>query len=338
MKKNLFALPVILLVAAGCNSSTTSRQTNQTQVTPITQQTANQAQTDNSNLDITTTELANFFNAKFKCPASKPCFNSQFQSTNVMGVYDNPFFKVVDFTGDNHTDALVAIYYSGSGAFRDFFALTKDSTITKNNSGEIQTVYQKPGVGFSKSSPAWSDSNNNYLLVCPDADRNGQPDCEVTISWNANKQTFIEKEQAVVSNIFTYKAKQGDKVGGMVLEQIQGNVDSKSPADADHIYAVFTGTITLRGKLAAPTENPEDAGMGPQYSLNDLIQDSLKKLPYLQSDTRTVWFGVKNQDIMKNFPVKNGDLVDMTINKYEYVFFPAGVWNQANVVDVKKVQ
>ena len=141
-----------------------------------------------------------------------------------------------------------------------------------------------------------------------------------------------------VSNIFTYKSKPGDKVGGMVLSKINHPTNQAEPASSDSVYAEFTGTISVIGRLSAPTGNPEDAGMGPEYSLNNLTQDSLKKLPYLQSDTRTVWFGVKNPDVMKNSLVKNGDLVELTINKYEYVFFPAGVWNQADVVSVKKVQ
>lgn len=143
--------------------------------------------------------------------------------------------------------------------------------------------------------------------------------------------------QTIVSNIFTYKSKPGDRVGGMVLSKINHPTSQTEPASPDYVYAEFTGTITVTGRLSAPTGNPEDGGMGPEYSLNNLTQDSLKRLPYLQSDTRTVWFGVKNPDVMKNSPVKNGDLVEITINKYEYVFFPAGVWNQADVVSVKKI-
>ncbi len=142
----------------------------------------------------------------------------------------------------------------------------------------------------------------------------------------------------IVSNIFTYKSKPGDKVGGMVLSKINHPTSQTEPAGPDYVYAEFTGTITVTGRLSAPTGNPEDGGMGPEYSLNNLTQDSLKRLPYLQSDTRTVWFGIKNPDVMKNSPAKNGDLVELTINKYEYVFFPAGVWNQADAVAVKKIQ
>ncbi len=342
----LILVPIILLVIAasvaiGYYLAKPKQQDNtQNQLTNSNNQQV-------KNYDITATELANFFNNKFDC--SKQCFNTDFKSLNVLGVYDNPLYQITDFTGDGYKDALVTIYYSGSGAMRDFYAITKDPAITGISAGEIKIVYEKDGVGFSKSASDWSNSNGGYNLTCPDSDRNGQPDCTVVINWNINSKTFNEQQQAntnkttdnstsLVSNIFTYKAKPGDKVGAMTLVKINHPTNSNYPAEADYVYAEFTGTVTLRGRLSAPTGNSEDAGMGPEYSLNNLTQDSLKKLPYLQSDTGTVWFGVKNQDIMKNFAVQNGDLVDMTINIYEYICFPASVWNLADVVNVKKVQ
>ena len=122
-----------------------------------------------------------------------------------------------------------------------------------------------------------------------------------------------------------------------MLDKISSN-NANTSAMADNVHAEFTGTITLTGRLSAPTGNPADAGMGPQYSLNDITVDSLKLLPYLQSDTRSVWFGVRNPEVMKNFQVKNGDKVEMTISRYYYTFWPADAWNEADVVSVKKVQ
>lgn len=142
--------------------------------------------------------------------------------------------------------------------------------------------------------------------------------------------------QTIGSNIFTYKSKPGDKVGDMILSKINHPTIQTEPANPDYVYAEFTGTITITGRLSAPTGNPEDGGIGPEYLLSNLTQDSLERLPYLQNDTKD-WFGVKNPDVMKNSPVKNGDMVEITINKYEYRFFPAAVWNEATVVAVKKI-
>lgn len=141
------------------------------------------------------------------------------------------------------------------------------------------------------------------------------------------------QSQTIVSNNFDSTAKPGDKVGAMVV--VSASFDQTKCCN---LTAQFSGTVALIGRLSAPTDNPTDAGMGPQYSLNDLNSDSLKKLPYLDSDTRSVWFGVRNPEVMKNFQVKNGDTVEITINKYYYNFSPTDAWNEADVVSVKKIQ
>jgi hypothetical protein len=162
------------------------------------------------------------------------------------------------------------------------------------------------------------------------------PTPQQQVSQNPTPTPTPSQTPVAVSNIFTYKAKPGDKVGGMVVAMVNSN--DKNPVSADDIHAEFTGNITLTGRLSAPTGNPADAGMGPQYTLNDITKDSLKLLPYLQTDTRSSWFGVRNPDVMKNFQVKNGDMVEMTISRYYYTFWPADAWNEADVVSVKKVQ
>ncbi|MBP9760015.1 MAG: hypothetical protein KBD24_01460 [Candidatus Pacebacteria bacterium] len=143
---------------------------------------------------------------------------------------------------------------------------------------------------------------------------------------------------STASNIFTYDSEPGGRVGEMVLVKLERIPNELRPEGPGYVKAEFTGVITVTGRLSAPTGNPYDGGMGPEYSVATLNQDSLSRLPYFESDTRSVWFGVNNPEIMKESTVKNGDLVEVTIKKYQYVFYPAGVWNSAELIAIKKVQ
>jgi hypothetical protein len=250
----------------------------------------------------------------------------------------------------------IDLQYSNTQDFLEKYSKWQNGNITKING--IDAVFV-PGKAY--------ESCGKYVLYNKDENGKGiyersiryeitDPNCFDVIADNrimqvhnsfkllqiiAPQQGYIQHSadntQSVASNLFTYLSKPGDKIGGMVLSKISHPSNPAKQATPDYVYAEFTGVISVIGKLSAPTGNPEDEGMGPEYSLNYLTQDSLKKLPYLQSDTREVWFGVKNADVMKKFSVKSGDLVEMTIDKYEYVFFPAGGWNQADVVAVKKI-
>ncbi|MFA7302748.1 MAG: hypothetical protein WC030_03305 [Candidatus Paceibacterota bacterium] len=141
-----------------------------------------------------------------------------------------------------------------------------------------------------------------------------------------------------ISNIFTYQSKPGDKVGEMVLATINPVRYSLSDPNPSWVKATFTGTTTLIGRLSAPTGDPRDVGMGPDYSLNDLTPASLAKLPYFHDSERTVWFGFKNESVIKAASVKNGDMVRVVINEYDYSTKPAEVWNVATLVSIEKVQ
>lgn len=146
------------------------------------------------------------------------------------------------------------------------------------------------------------------------------------------------KPLSVGSNIFTYQSKPGDKVGEMVLATINPVRYSLSDPNPSWVKATFTGTTTLIGRLSAPTGDPRDVGMGPDYSLNDLTPASLAKLPYFHDSERTVWFGFKNESVIKAASVKNGDMVRVVINEYDYSTKPAEVWNVATLVSIEKVQ
>ncbi len=173
------------------------------------------------------------------------------------------------------------------------------------------------------------------ILLLAAACNSGKPSAE------QNQQTtppppVQNSEQVVVSNIFESTSQPGQRYGGMVLEKISHPTNNNVGPDEDHVRAEFSGNVTLTGTLSAPTGKPEDAGMGPEYSVSNLASESLKKLPYLRTDTRDVWFGITNPDVVKNAGLKNGDKVELTISKYDYIFAPAGVWNQAEIISIKK--
>lgn len=142
--------------------------------------------------------------------------------------------------------------------------------------------------------------------------------------------------EQITSNVFTYSdVKVGQQYGAMTVEKVSSN--NGNPISADNIHVEFTGTVTLIGILSAPTDNPEDGGMGPDYSLHALTVDSLKKMPILENDPRLVWFGIRNPEIIEWTNIKKGDRVELTISKYNYIFFPAGIWNEADAISVKKI-
>jgi hypothetical protein len=144
----------------------------------------------------------------------------------------------------------------------------------------------------------------------------------------------VEKAENLVltpSNVFEYSSlKEGEKYGDMVAEKVL-------VANQDRIEAEFSGLTVLVGTLTVPTSNPEDKGMGPDYSISQLTDNSVTKLPIANTDDRTVWFGINAPDMVNEAGLKNGDLVEVTIDKYYYILLGAGVWNNARVVSIKKL-
>jgi len=180
----LIGVVIVILVIGGYFTLKGKQQTHLQQNTKIS-------------ANVTIADLVSFFNSKFDCsPPNDPnidkdCFNNSFKSKSASSTaYDNPLYQMVDFTGDGFKDALVTIYYSGSGAMRDFYALTKDPAISGSSNGNIKIAYEKGGVGFLRSASDWSNSNGSYNLNCSDSDRNGQPDCTIVINWDTNNKTF----------------------------------------------------------------------------------------------------------------------------------------------------
>jgi hypothetical protein len=146
----------------------------------------------------------------------------------------------------------------------------------------------------------------------------------------------IDKEEdlkLVSPNVFEYSSLiAGSKYGGMIAEKIVSSNEYK-------IEVEFSGNVVLAGTLTAPTGNPEDGGMGPNYSISQLTDSSIAKLPRADGDDRTVWFGIDNySSIVNEAGLKNRDLVEVTINKYNYIFMAADVWNTARVVSIRKIE
>jgi len=115
---------------------------------------------NNTGRDLTVQDLVAYFNNKLSCdggkvqPGPQPCFDSNFHAVDPAGgIYDNPIYQLVDFTGDGKLDALVTIYYSGSGSQRDFYALAVDPALTGDSKMNLVTYIQGAGVSRSAAPP-----------------------------------------------------------------------------------------------------------------------------------------------------------------------------------------
>jgi hypothetical protein len=142
-----------------------------------------------------------------------------------------------------------------------------------------------------------------------------------TISSNSNNS----------ANTFEYSTiKTGQNLNGFKVVKVMSNLNQ--PISAQNILVEFTSNVTLSGTLT------ENEGMGSQFTINNLTQESQNRLPRLINDDRTVWFGISNPTVVKNSGMKNGERVKVTLKKYLYIFYPAGVWNEAELSKIEKIQ
>ncbi len=173
IKKYLFIPFSILLLATACTKQPVQKSEEQKN-------------------DILVSDLVNYFNAKLDdCSYEKPtpCFD-QALKTKDENVYFSPEYQLVDFTGDGSQDALVTIQLSGTGAYREFFALTKDSQVQGEKSQGLILSYFNQVAGYPKL------ENGVYTLVCPSKPETkfttGEPSCVYKIQWYVGQKKFIE--------------------------------------------------------------------------------------------------------------------------------------------------
>ena len=152
--------------------------------------------------DISVQDLVAYFNSKFSCEApkintGKTCFDNNFKAIDpIGGEYDNPVYELVDFTGDGKLDAIITIYYSGTGGMHDFHALSTDSNVTGGKSG-ITEVYFEAGLGSLRgsSNPSFKNGSITFYYQAPNthAGVNDNPILTETLVWDAGAKTFIKK-------------------------------------------------------------------------------------------------------------------------------------------------
>lgn len=202
MKKAVGVLVAILFLAAGCGS----RQAAVVQT--------EKPDTEAPVVGVRTSEVAAFLNAKLDCSSAKvsiptrECFSADLQPLPTQSVYSKPEYLLEDFTGDGAKDALVTVYYDGTGAYRDFYALTRDPAVKGNPVGPVTVVYENEGVGFSKSTPQ-KNAAGDYVVFCADLDKDGEPDCQLSLHWGGNfeQKYFLEQPVPSKSGVGTHKSR-----------------------------------------------------------------------------------------------------------------------------------
>lgn len=202
MKKVVGILAVTLLLAAGC----ASRRAPVVQI----EKPKNKAQT----VGVGTPEVAAFLNAKLDCSSAKAtlstkeCFSADLQPLPTQSVYTKPEYMLEDFTGDGAKDALLTVYYDGSGVYRDFYAITRDPSVKGDEIGPVTVAYASEGVGFSKSAPQ-KNAAGDYVVFCADVDKDGEPDCQLSLHWGGSfeQKYFLEKPVPSKSGTQVYKSR-----------------------------------------------------------------------------------------------------------------------------------
>lgn len=245
MKKVGGILLAVLLLAAGCRGGQA----------PV-QQTEKPSESVEK-VDVGSAEVLAFLNAKLDCAsvkgnAPKECFSTDLLPVVPGGIYEKPKYLLEDFTGDGAKDALVTVYYDGTGAFRDFYALTRDPKVKGDVVGPVTVAYENQGVGFSKTDPQ-KNAAGDYVVFCPDADDSGDPDCQMSMHWGGNfeQKYFLEQPVPSKSGIATYKSQRYPYQFTYTAKN--GYVIHRTSSDADH-------TPTLESvEMYNPTSNPIDA-------------------------------------------------------------------------------
>ena len=122
-------------------------------------------------------------------------------------------------------------------------------------------------------------------------------------------------------NLFTFSSIEiGSTYGAMTTDKVSSadsfHKEVQAPPNEHSLAAQFSGEAILVGTLSAPTGDPRDGGIGPEYSVSELTIDSIQKLPRSETDTRMVWFGIDNPEMVTEAGLKNGDRVEIVIDKY----------------------
>jgi len=331
MKKFLLIVSIVLLLAAACNQQPVVQQNTQTPVQPAQNQPTPQA--EQTKPTDATANWKTYTNTKYGFELQYPKDFILNNKTDGMSLSSGQECNSITGAWPTNclTYALIIQKDKIGGVDQDKTTmqvagyLADRGTLKGGMNDNMEQIY----VQFYK--------NNNWYISYITYNVSQKSLADSTLNKILSTFKFSNPVAALVPNIFDFASvKLGQKYGAMTVAKINSN--NNNSISADNIHVEFTGNTTLVGILSAPIGNPEDAGMGPEYSLNDLTIDSLKKLPYLKTDTRTIWFGIRNPETIKNAGVKNRDKVELTISRYYYTFFPAGVWNEADTVSIKKTQ
>lgn len=197
MKKGLAGLPAIIIVALVVAGAGFYIYTNKGSWNGG----SNDDYAAMSGKDLAVADVAGFFNAILSCTksggGSTPCFDTAFKSANTSGNYDHPLYQLVDFTGDGKLDAVVTIYYTGSGSHRDFYALSADASVPGDKTKGITLNYSEKGKGFSKSAAQPYYRSGAVTLICATS----APCGTKVLEWNKTAKTFTPKTTSSGSTV-----------------------------------------------------------------------------------------------------------------------------------------
>lgn len=244
MKKVVGILVASVFLAAGCGS----RQA------PVVQ--TEKPDTEAPVVAVRTSEVAAFLNTKLDCSSAKAsiptkeCFSADLQPLPTQSVYAKPEYLFEDFTGDGAKDALVTVYYDRTGAYRDFYALTRDPAVKGNAVGPVTVAYENQSVGFSKSTPQ-KNAAGDYVVFCADVDKDGEPDCQLSLHWGGNfeQKYFLEQPvpsktgiETYTSRLYPYKFTYPTK-NGYVIHATNASVDHISALEDVEVYDPVSNPI-----------------------------------------------------------------------------------------------
>lgn len=245
MKKVVSILLAVLFLAAGCRGGQAPVVQSEKQSEPV------------QKVDAGSAEVLAFLNTRLDCSsnnskAPKQCFDEELRPVTSQSIYEKPKYLLDDFTGDGAKDALVTVYYNGTGEYRDFYALTRDPAVKGDAVGSVTVAYENEGVGFSKTAPQ-KNAAGDYVVFCPDANDDDEPDCQLSLHWGGNfeQKYFLEQPVPSKSGVETYKSRRYPYQFTYAAKN--GYAIHRTSSDANH-------TPTLESvEMYDPTSNPIDA-------------------------------------------------------------------------------
>lgn len=121
----------------------------------------------------------------------------------------------------------------------------------------------------------------------------------------------------------------GDQFGSLQVTDVPRRLN-------DSIEVDFRGKVTVRGTyMNSNEEDPNGGGIGPTYWID--YQDA-SPFPRSASDDRSAqdYFEILNPEVVGS-TIHSRDEVEVTVDQFTYVYWPAEVWNSAHITSIRRI-